>query len=519
MGGGGKLTPRQKMINMMYLVLTALLALNVSAEILNAFVLVDESLMKTGQNIKMKNDAAYSSLAKLYSQFPKKVEGTKKKADQITIQTEEIIKYISELQNLIVKTGDGTDQLYIKSGPREVKKKDDNNVPGTIMIVNKKGEELKKKIELYREMLIGMVSGEKGGENVAASIKTMLSTEKISSKDGVDKNWENANFENLPLSAVITMLTKFKTDIRNSEGDVIAFLMSKIGADDVKVNKIEAIVKTSSNYVLVGEKFNAEVFIAAYDSMQVPEVILNGGRSLEVISGKGMYAGNTGSAGMRKETGEVKLKLPSGEIKGYPFSFEYQVAMPSVSVSPTKMNVFYIGVDNPVDITAAGVPQDKMQVSLQGAGTISSKGGGSYVVKVSKIGTVKIAVSAEGKSLGTKEFRCKIVPDPVATIGADQANWKGGTMQKNALAGMNGVNARMENFDFALKFTVTSFTCGATINGFEEDAKSSGGSFSPQQRLLISKIKTGQRLVIDDIKASGEDGSSRKLNNIVLKLK
>ncbi len=510
-----KLSPRQKMINMMYLVLTALLALNVSAEILNAFVLVDESLIKTAENMVSKNEAVYSSFNKLNEQFPVKTKPWKDKADVIKVQAQELVDYMTALQNEIVKKGDGSDELYKKNGPVAVQKKDENNIPGEIMILNKKGLDLKKKIDLFRELLVGY---SEGSETIVKALKSSLSTEKIKSNEGSLKAWDEANFEHLPLSAVLTMLSKMKTDVRNAEGDVIAYLFSKVGGDEMKVNKIKAIVNSPVNYVLVGEKYQAQIFIAAYDSTQEPEVVLDGGTKLPIENGMGIYNGPTGAPGMRTYKGVVNLKLPSGEIKAYDFKGEYQVAVPSVSVSPTKMNVFYIGVDNPVDITAAGVASDKVNASIS-AGSIVKDGKGGYIVKVKTPGTVRVSVTASGKSLGTKEFRVKTVPSPVTTIGSDQTNWKGGVMDKTTLIALSGVNATMENFDFQLTFNVTQFIVSATIDGFDEEVKSTSRSFTPQQKQLISKVGKNKKVIIEQVKASGPDGSVRKLNDIVLKLK
>jgi gliding motility-associated protein GldM len=269
---------------------------------------------------------------------------------------------------------------------------------------------------------------------------------------------------------------------------------------------------------LVGEKYQSQIFIAAYDSTQNPEVILDDKTSLPIQNGMGIFNGNTGSPGMKSYNGIVNLKFPSGEVKPYKFHGEYQVAVPSVSVSPTKMNVFYIGVDNPVDITAAGVAADKVNASISG-GTISKASTGGYIVRVRTPGTVSISVTAEGKSLGKKDFRCKTVPDPVATLGSDKTNWKGGIIDKSTITALSGINATMENFDFELSFNITQFVVSATIEGFDEEYKSTSRAFTPQQKQLMKKVAKNKKVIIEQVKAMGPDGTSRKLNDLVFKLR
>ena len=193
------------------------------------------------------------------------------------------------------------------------------------------------------------------------------------------------------------------------------------------------------------------------------------------------------------------------------------VAKPSYAVSASKMNVFYIGVDNPVDITAAGVPADKLSATISN-GSISKTSNG-YVVRVKRFGKATVRVTADGRSLGSKEFRVKKVPDPVAVIGSDKNNWKGGVMPKTTLTALRGIRAVMENFDFNLKFNIVSFNITCNINGFDESAKSKSGTITSQQKNIIRKAERRSRVIIEDVRAKGPDGTIRKLNDIVLKLR
>lgn len=377
----GNLSPRQKMINMMYLVLTALLALNVSAEILNAFQLIDDSLIKTTKNLETKNTAVYDKF-EAFMTVPAsaaKAKEWKEKADKVKTLTEELLKHIKVKQNEIVLTSDGTTDLYEKEGLGGVAKKDDANTPAEIMILKGGGIEFKDKLNKYKDELIAIIKASvKGknpqivqyGESIINTLESVFDTKDI---DGGAVPWEVANFEHMPLAAVITLFDKFATDIRNAESDVINFCVGQVDAGTWKFNKIEAIVNSPTNYVMVGGEYKAEVFIAASDSTQEPSILV-GGRKIKIDNGKGMYVGGTGSAGVKNWGGVIRLKSPvTGDTVEYAFKSEYQVVVPSVSVSPTKMNVFYIGVNNPVDITAAGVPADKLSVRMSGGGLLQKK--------------------------------------------------------------------------------------------------------------------------------------------------
>lgn len=514
----GKETPRQKMIGMMYLVLTALLALNVSAEVLNAFVLVDNSLTKTANNYAKKNERIYTAFEVSYQENKDKVGPWKAKADSVKLLSQELFDYIYSLKLKIVKTAEGSTDEYEARGPIAVSNKSDNNIPGQIMILEKNGEQLKQEIEEYRSTLFELIGDTTNAEGLSRGISASLNTDPVEGNTGEMKPWESANFDHLPLSGVLTMLTKLQTDVRNAESDMINYLYSKIDAGSFKFNKIEAIVNAPTNYVLVGNEYTAEVFIAASDSTQEPIIELNGGSRLPIVDGKGQYRGNTSSVGFKQWGGVIKLESPAtGDTLEYEFSSEYQVAEASLVVSPTKMNVFYIGVDNPVAVSVPGVPADKLSVSISG-GSISPRGGGEYTVRVRQPGTTYVSVSADfeagARSMGRKEFRVKRVPDPVAMI----AGKKGGVIGKSVLMAQQGVMAVLENFDFDLTFTVVRFTVSATIKGYAEEATSNSNRFTQQQKNIIRQVAQGQKVYIENIKARGPDGTTRSLPAMSFKL-
>ncbi|MCQ2251361.1 MAG: hypothetical protein MJZ66_09660 [Bacteroidales bacterium] len=556
MSGGGKETPRQAMIGMMYLFYTALLALNVSAEILSAFALVDSSLRKTNQI----NEKVISDTHEGFKDALKNDPGVAPilaTAEQVMKQCDEAYGVVQSYKELFVCTLEGV--TYDMSNPESgmqalyaskdlnyendkntvyfgdlVSKKDDNNVGGQIFIQENEGEH-GKKVQSSREDLKAYLSdivnkdtlstaGEK--ESMIATITEMLATEDVESQEEPGKivPWPAANFEHLPAAGVLSLMTKMQSDVRNVEASMLQYLRGLIGKADMKFNAIKAVVTAPSNYVQVGEPFKAEIFIAAYDSTQNPEILV-GGSPIPVKNGVGTYTGNTQSPGPHSFSGVVKLKNKNtGEVKDYPFKGDYEVGVSSLSVSPTKMNVLYIGVANPIEITSSGVDPNKLTPSITGGGSLQRGAKpGEYIATVKAAGKVNISVSANidghTKSLGTREFRVKRVPDPVAVVGTDPSNRRGGTISKATLANQAGVKADLENFDFDLKFTVVSFTVSANVKGFVKDEPSKSAAFTPQQKALINSLAPGSRVSIDDIKAKGPDGSIRDLGSINFKLK
>ncbi|MCK5667338.1 MAG: gliding motility protein GldM, partial [Thiotrichaceae bacterium] len=381
------------------LVLTALLALNVSAEVLNAFILVDNSLRTSTANSEKKNDAVYTEFSKAMEESPAAVKKWKEKADIVSTGSNDLFNYIDTLKYLIVRTADGPE-----GRPDSILAKDDTNIPGQRMILEKvdgknRATLLKEEIEEYRQSLLKLVGKDSSlYKPVITSIKNNLNTDDIKGAEGNAVAWTTANFDHLPLAGVITLMTKMQADVRNAEADILGYLFGKISAGSFKFNKVEAIVNSPTNYVLMGQSYTAEVFIAASDSTVDPIIKLGGGSQLKVVKGKGMYTGNTGSAGVKSWGGVIEMKHPeTGKILTYPFKSEYTVGVAQLVVSPTKMNVFYIGVDNPVDVSVPGIDPNKIQARIS-SGSIRKKGN-SYVVKVKKIGKVRVSATADGKNM------------------------------------------------------------------------------------------------------------------------
>ena len=305
----GKETPRQKMIGMMYLVLTAMLALNVSKEVLEAFVIVNGGLVETTENFASKNEDLYSKIDFEFAQNPEKAGDWKALADEVKQMSDELYDFMNECKVQIVQV---RDPEAIHDGEvilEEVKKQDNLDTPGQVMLVEGKGVELKERINAYTDRMVAMISNPEEYSGLIESIKGTLSTEDHPAEKIGDPNvpWEIHNFDMMPLAAVMTILSKLQGDVRNIESDMASYMLEQVGAKDFKVNVLEAVVLPNSNVVFKGQEYRAAVFLAAYDSTKVPEVVLEGGQTLEVEGGKGIYTATSNTAGERKWGGILKL--------------------------------------------------------------------------------------------------------------------------------------------------------------------------------------------------------------------
>jgi gliding motility-associated protein GldM len=343
------------------------------------------------------------------------------------------------------------------------------------------------------------------------------------------------------LAGVLTIMSGLQINVRNAETEALRYLYNQIDAGSFKFNQLAATVIPNSNYIIKGNDYRAEVFLAASDTTAYPKVwvtnspkpydsaIVDGVTTysrrsdltydtLKVTkgTGKGIYTMPGSALGMKYWGGLIELTGPDGSKLVKPFKRSYLVAEGSVVVSPIKMNVFYLGVDNPVDVSVAGVQPDKIDISVTNARHV--KEGDSYIIRPIRPGNAYVVVYAdiEGKrrEMGRKEFRVKTVPNPVAMVN----NQKGGFISQGILLAQIGIFAEMENFDFDLKFTVTEFTVSAVIQGFVREYTSKSNKFTPDQKNLIKNLSRGNNVYIQDIKAVGPDGSTRNLSTINFKL-
>ncbi|MFC2129385.1 gliding motility protein GldM [Bacteroidota bacterium] len=531
--GHGKETPRQKMIGMMYLVLTALLAMNVSKDVLEAFVIVDKGLVHTTENFAAKNDGLYSTFDLAYAQNADKVGDWKIRADEVKARSDELYEFLNECKIEIVSAKQPDAVVDNEVDLDIVKVLDDNNVPGEIMITKGKGAELKGKIEEYREYLDELIGQDSAFAPLLEAIHINLDThDHKPEKAGEEAHpWESYNFEHLPLAGVITRLSAIQANVRNVESDVIGYLLQQVGAKDFKVNVLEAIVVTENSNVFKGQEYRAQVVLAGYDSTKIPEVILEDGTILPAEFGKGIYTATSQQEGIRKWGGVVQLDN-DGEIITRKFEASYTVAASNAVISATKMNVLYRGVDNPVSVSASNVPEIAVRPRIT-SGTMNRVSPGNYIVRPGPSenqSTVNVYADVDGTQsfMGSMLFRVENLPDPTATIakrvaGKDEIPTgfrKGtGSMSLGDLLGLNGLVAIADNFVFDVQYEVTEFKVNVLgSGGVNLIEKSSNSSFTTAQKQIFTRMRPGSRVNIEDIKAIGPDGVVRDVNAISIKI-
>ncbi len=539
MGGGG--TPRQKMINMMYLMLTAMLALNVSKSVLNAFIKVDHGLLTAIESTAEKTEVVFKDFETQNTINPDKVGPFFEKAVEVKKRAEEICDFIYECKKEMVTIAEGKDSEAIGEHHIDmhyIKAKDVTEPPAQVMIgsseaKNGKGFELEKKIDGFRNFLV---------ENIPAldsalirEINSALATDPEKHADQLHP-WVNANFEHLPMAGVVTILSSLKNDIKNVESDIISHLLERVSAGSFNFNKLESTIIPASNHVIRGDKYKAEIFIAASDSTSDPIILMgdykttydkdsnatyemvNVEDTLPVEAGKGIYEVPATSIGNKEYKGLILLQKPTGGYIKKPFNASYEVAEPSAVVSPTKMNVFFLGVDNPVDISVPGASKSDILATMTNGSLRKSRSG--WVAKPrSASSDCKVIVSVkkgdETNRIATKEFRVEIVPDPVALVNGQ----RGGTISKNLLAAQQVVVADLPNFFFDLEFRVTYFNLYTTEKGFVRQAASKGNRITKEQKTILRGLSSKQKIFFENIKAVGPDGRTRELGTISFTVK
>ncbi len=504
----GKETTRQKMINIMYLVLLAMLALNVSDTILDAFKNINDSLETSRSNVNTSIDQLFTSFqnTKLKDE-PARAQPIWDKANKAKAYAEELNSYIQGLKTKFSTAGGGVDE---ETG--DLVERGNQDIAQGIMINQKEGEKLKAKINDTREKLIALLNPEDRA-SVSFSLEAKDPEKSVNGK----KKWEDVNFgEGTPLTAANTILTKIQSDTRNAESEVVKKLFGDMDKSLVNLDQFAAVAVAPTSYVIQGQPYTAEIFLTASDSKSNPDITVGGGR-LNVKNGKGVYTGSTGSVGVFKWVGTIRVKQTDGQIKEYRTPEQtYQVAKPSATVSPDKMNVIYAGIPNPFSVSAAGFPLSSVQASISG-GSISGSNG-KYTVNVggAQIGkelNINVSASSGGKTinLGAQKFRVKGLPTPKAFIKGKS----GGNVPLSFLSGSNAIETQLEDFVFDVKYKVIRFS--TTFINPRSDAvtiSNSGAGFGGPIKAALNSIRPGATVIFKDIVTEGPDGRQKVLDGI-----
>lgn len=548
-----KMTPRQKMINMMYLVLTALLAMNVSKEVLNAFIIVDDSMVQSNYQKMFENEDLYKMIAQYYYENE---DENNDKIYQLSLQTQSITKQaiqeIEQLQNEL-KDLSGRD----KEDNNQFLAPDDINA-GTRLLTDEgnglsKGESLRLRLSEIRNDYLDVIAlgnitieGSNQYKNYKAEYEKTLALndlpEEIEGVGKEKKKWAIFNFYNVPVVASDVILEKLKSDVIQTENQVLQYLQKQMKGDIIEFDELQASVIAPKSYLAAGSTYEADIFISAGSSNTQTEVFIGkidkslfgeqkmltsnentlpfigDYKQLTVENGRAKYEANTGGAGSITYEGIIRVLKPNGSYELYPFEGEYEIAPPSgFSISPTKMNVLYMGVDNPLDIAVSGAKSDAdINVSIDN-GTISKKGNGKYIVNVTNAGSAKVKVNAivndQNESFAPMEFRVLPIPDPsISLCGFEITN----AMSKAKLEACSGLIAQSPEFVFDVRFEVISFEFKRKQkNGNFLSVTNNGPLFNGQIINLIEQLEAKDAVVIDKIIVKDPANKKRKINGSI----
>jgi gliding motility-associated protein GldM len=536
--------PRQLMINLMYLVLNALLALNVSAEVMNAFFTLDEGNRSTMSIVDSQLESSISALDDLLEDESKrKYRPLQPAIKLVQTKVQEFNAYVDELRDLLIDvSGDGNgtvDAGDFKEGHdgelAYIRGKKNKDVTTRLLVDEGRGEELKTKIEDTRQDLIDIYTNllmendttfqlseqevQTKIQNVATNMPFKINVDEETWKEAGKNSWADFKFRQMPVAAVLPLISQVQADLKSSEANMINDMISLAGGKNIVFDAFFPVVQADRSYVVGGEKINAQISVGTYSTSLQPEnvEIYAGGTKLNVGEGGVAEYSITGSGSGQKEvplrvivTNPLTGEKTEGESK-----FVYEVGSRSVAVSADKMNVFYIGVDNPVTVSASGVSSNDVRVT--GTGPISVSGSGSkYTVKATKPGEASIRVTANGSTLGSFPFRVKRIPDPIARL----SNKSDGAMGTGEFKAQGGVGAFLDNFDFEATCAVAGFNLVYVPKRQDAiEAVNRGPRYNEAARRLVNQAKPGDVYYFENVRAKCPgDEATRKINGMVFKI-
>ncbi len=513
---GGKLSPRQKMINLMYLVFIAMLALNMSKEVLSAFGLLNEKIADANVATGQRNQAFMEGLAVKASEQAAQYAGVKAKADEISQVSDELDTYIENLKSASMENIEDPKDY-------EVMDKADffNNLFFTGDTYKPEGKEFLEKINTYRSEMNSILSDTTltkfaGIEDVKKSIETNFSTAEVENRDGKKVAWLNYNYEGFPLVASITKLTQIQADIKTTKSEVLQKMLAGQQATAMSFTQYNTLLETSKTAYYSGEPFDGGIVLGRKDPNTKPnrvELTLDGRPLTEdqyaIESGKVMLKIGAGAPGDHKIQGDL-IFLENGEETKVPVDVGFStISKPnSAVIAADKMNVVYRGVDNPMTVSIPGIPDNKVEASAPGLSRVS---GSKYVMRPGSGRTVTITASGtlpDGTGVRTPaEFRIKDIPPPVGAIRGETGIVR---MERQGLE-ISTVSAVLQDFDFELNINVTGFSF--KVSG-QPTVKVNGTKLDSAAKGALRRAQRGDAVQIFDINASLSGNSSYKLKKI-----
>ena len=560
---GGKQTPRQAMIGMMYLVLLAMLAMNASKDLLNAFVSLDNGITKTVNSFEKANESFYRTIDKAaassaqYKDVQTKALAIKQKAAEVVqIMADHKVRLFSEDAVMTTKDTTGNEAYRALFENGIALNKDNQDIGGGFYMMNgtpsEEGVKLKTAMDEFRDLLIKTINtdGYDDNDGLIKRFEDLFFTEEaknpLDGPDGPPVAWVSRLSEHIPLAAVAANLTLWQSYVKNAEADVISSIASKMDGSGMVVDASQGIVQWDNPYVLKGDSVKGGIFLAAYNSKADPKIyvgVVDTARFTEgnqltlppgqnspppmigefktlsdIKDGTGMYSEYGDVVGSKEVTGVIENKNSKGTFYTK-FKTSYMVAEPTATVAAMKMSVFYVGVDNPVSVSAPGISLDDIKITMAGQTFKPQKKAGEYIIRPTRPTNKKgVDVQVRNKNtdavLGKANFRIKRLPDPAANV----LGQKEGLISKGKLKAISKVGAKMENFDFDLDVKVQQFTLTVKVGSDLMSLKSKNSKLTPPMRKLLMKVSRGSRIYFEDIKVA-MPGGARKVPSLIFKVR
>ena len=497
----------------MYVVLMAMLALNVSNEVLNGFSIVEESLKRTTQNAAVENQAIYDDFAEQMKKNPQKVKQWYDKSQKVKTMSNKLYHLVDELKLAIVQEADGKD-----GDVQNIRNKEDLEAANQVMLApgRGRGQELFDAINAYRASLLPMVTSPRQKKVIVSNLTTEVPKEASS----LGKNWQEYMFESMPAAAAVTLLSKLQNDVRYAEGEVLHTLVQNIDVKDIRVNALEAFVIPNSQTIVRGDKFSAHIVMAAVDTTQVPDIYIG---NQKVTLHDNLYERICTATGDFTPAGYMETVNGNGDKIRRDFSQKYTVVDPSATVSADLMNVLYAGYNNPISISVPGVPLNKISATMTG-GSLQPQGPGRYIARPSAVGqnvtfTVTSTNTGRPQQMGQFTFKVRKLPDPRPYINikdehGNPTRYFGGGLAKAQMVGATALGAAIDDGILDVAFRVQSFeTVFFDGMGNAVPMASEGASFSSRQMDTFRKLTRGRRFYISRVTVVGPDGLTRTLQN------
>ncbi len=489
--------PRQLMINLMYLVLTAMLALNVSAEIINAFYALNKGMKNSNQIVDKSNTMIKNAIdeqVKAYNK-PENV-GFQAKALEAMNISKEFESYANSLITELVERAGGIDPHHSDGRPVRYKDKD---VPTNMFINQGKGAEVEAKITETRKRFLALIDDpikkKEFEDQIALKVDSIPSDSKAA-------NWTELKFKQMPVAAVMPILTKFVSDSKTSETALLNYFFKEVGGIDIKFDQFKVAIAPKKSYLIRGDRFEADVYLAAYSSNPGTGVSISvNGSGLPITAGVAHYETTPSGIGKQTVNATASIKNPlTGVMTTAVGTFEYEVGEKSATVSAEKMNVFYIGVDNPIAVSAAGVSSNELRVSCTGCESMNKVNDNNYNVIVNRPGKATINLTAPGGLNVQKEFRIKPIPNPVPVLSVD-FDRKSNFLGSGQMAANSGVIAKLENFDFDAKCSIQSYVLVRVERRQDPQQANVNGPSNSEAERLCRMAKPGDFYQFLNIKA------------------